>query len=643
VRRAQLEAAVAAANVPVLLMVLVHLTGDLAWLRAPYLPTRPKGMDDHDTGGLPEGVRDEVRRHAVDAIARVWEGAAPAVEDPDEALLERMLSVCMGESVPPVYARMMRTELRGAPAVPETTRATRPPAPAERDPTVLVVGAGVSGICAAIKLRDAGFHVEVAEKEADLGGTWGANRYPGCGVDTPSHLYSYSFAPHRWPTYFAQREHVEAYLRRVVDDFGIGDAIRFGTEVVEASFDATSADWSVTLADANGRTERRRYGVVITAVGQLNRPHVPAIAGLDRFRGPVFHSAAWPEGLDIRSRRVAVVGTGASAMQIVPAIADDVAELTIFQRSPQWAIDNDNYFRAVPAEVQLLLDRVPYYGAWYRCRLAWIYNDRVHASLQVDPGWPHQDRSSNAGNDAHRRLFTEYIESELGDRRYLRSVALPDYPPFGKRMLIDNGWFRTLTRDHVELVPSAVRRVTERGPVDDADVEHEVDVLVLATGFEAQRLLAPMRIAGRGGRTIREQWGDDDPRAYLGLMVPGFPNFFTLYGPNSNLGHGGSWITIAEAQVHYVVQILHAMRRERLRAVEVTEAAHDRYNAEVDSRHARMIWTHPGMDTWYRNARGRVVTNSPWRIVDYWSMTREPAWEDLSAEPAAARAAVGQR
>lgn len=632
--RDELEAAVAEANVPVLLMVLVHLTGELRWLEAPYLPGRTKALDEHPTGGLPPQVQAEVRAHAVDAVLAA-EGQPAAIELPDEGLLERMLSVCMGEAVPPEQARMLRAELA---AVQRRAGAGDDAAdtPATGGPRVLIVGAGVSGICAAIGLLEAGFEVELVEKEDQLGGTWAANRYPGSGVDTPSHLYSYSFAPHAWSTYFARAEEVHDYLRRVAREFGVEPRIRLRTEVTRMAYDATRAEWEVTTrsagGDGDGETATRRYGVVITAVGQLNRPKIPALPGLDDFAGPAFHSSRWPDGLDLRGKRVAVVGNGASAMQIVPAIVDEVAELRIFQRSPQWSTGNDDYFRAVTERTQLLHDHVPFYARWYRWRLAWIHNDRVHPSLQVDPSWSHPERSINAINDAHRRHFTAYIEGEIGDRDDLRPAAVPDYPPFGKRMLIDNGWYRALRRDHVELLTGGVRAVTAGGVVDDHGVEHPADVLVLATGFEAQRLLAPIEIAGRDRRTIRGQWGDDDPRAYLGLMVPGFPNFFCVYGPNSNLGHGGSWITIAEAQVDYLVRVLGQMRAQGLRAVEVSAEAHDDYNEGVDRAHERMIWSHPGMDTWYRNGRGRVVTNMPWRIVDYWAMTREPDWTKLKRE-----------
>lgn len=632
-----LEAALELANVPILQMVLVHLTGDLRWLEAPFTPTRPKGMDDHDTGGLPADVQASVRRAAASAIAAAWEGRAPAVPTPDGALLRRMLSVCMGEDVPPEYAEMMRFEM-GFGASRHALQASDR-VPAAGGPRVLVVGGGASGICAAVALRRAGFAFDLVEKTQDIGGTWAANRYPNCGVDTPSHLYSYSFAPHAWPRYFARREDVHAYLHRVVDEFGIEPFVRLGTEVTRLEY-REGGTWLATLDGGHG-IERRSYDAVITAVGQLNRPKVPRLPGLESFRGPAFHSSEWPDGLDVEGRRVLVVGTGASAMQIVPAIADRTRHLTVFQRSPQWAIGNDKYFADVPSGVQRLLDRVPFYAAWYRCRLAWIHNDRVHAALRVDPAWKHPDRSVNAANDAHRRLLTAYIESELGERRDLLPLVLPDYPPFGKRMLIDNGWFRTMTRADVSLVPHGVRAVTPEGVVDDAGAHHVGDVLVLATGFEAQRLLASIEVCGRGGTSLRSLWGEDDPRAYLGLMVPGFPNFFSLYGPNSNLGHGGSWLTIAEAQVHYVMEILDEMRRGEIASVEVRSDAHDAYNEEVDRRHRSMIWSHQGMDTWYRNSAGRVVTNSPWRIVDYWRMTRHPTWEDLIVRHAGGRRPAG--
>ena len=279
------------------------------------------------------------------------------------------------------------------------------------------------------------------------------------------------------------------------------------------------------------------------------------------------------------------------------------------------------------------MEHVPFYRRWYRTRLAWNTNDRVHPSLQVDPEWEHPERSINAVNDAHRRVFTRYLRAELDGRDDLLAKALPDYPPFGKRMLLDNGWFAALRRDDVELVTEAVAAVTPTGVRGAAGTEVDADVVVLCTGFETHKLLHLMDVRGRAG-ALHDLWGPDDADAHLGITVSGFPNLFLTCGPGTVLGHGGSYITIAECQVRYIVDALTTMVAEGLGAVDVSPEAHADYVARQDDAHSRMIWTHPGMRNWYRNAAGRVVCTLPWRIVDYWTMTRHVDWSEFSVEPA---------
>jgi 4-hydroxyacetophenone monooxygenase len=264
---------------------------------------------------------------------------------------------------------------------------------------------------------------------------------------------------------------------------------------------------------------------------------------------------------------------------------------------------------------------VPFYREWYRFRLAWAFNDRIHASLQKDPDWPYPERSLNRVNDSHRRFFTSYLESQLEGRGDLIERALPTYPPFGKRMLLDNGWFAALKRSNVDLITSSVSALTRTGIVAADGTERPVDIVVFATGFQARRPIH-LDIRGRQGRSLAEVWGDDDARAYLGITTPGFPNLFFMYGPNTNLGHGGSFINLAEGQANYIADALCQMLNTGIVSIECRPEVCDEYNARLDAAHERMVWTHPGMDTWYRNAKGRVVTNMPWRVVDYWTMTR---------------------
>ena len=630
-RRALLEG-VKHANIPTLIPLLVQLTGERKWLERPYAPRRGRGLDDNDTGGLPEAIRDEITSAAHKVIANWLDGAPVALARPDNALLARMLSVSMGEEAPPEYGEIIAADMGMA----SHRLGKTPHAPI--DFHVAIIGAGGSGICAAVKRREVGIGCEIFEKGPEFGGTWCENTYPGAGVDTPNHIYSLSFAQNDWSRYFALQSELLDYFIGVADRYGLRECTRFNTAVRRAVWDEASKKWDVELRRPGGDAEQITANVVVSAVGALNNPLIPRIPGLDTFPGPAFHTAQWPKNIDVSGKRVAVIGNGASAMQVVPAIAGQVEHLTIFARSKQWAAPFPQFQKEVPGPVRALLRNVPLYYAWYRQRLAWTFNDRIHESLQKDPNWPHPERSLNAVNDAHRSFFTDYVVAELGERQDLLVKVLPDYPPFGKRMLLDNGWYRAIARDNVTLVAERLAEVRGRTLLGSGGEAHEADILVLATGFRAVEFLASFEVIGRQGRVLRDFWGQDNARAYLGATIPGFPNLFTLLGPNVGLGHGGSVIKAVELQVDYVVSVLERLFDQGTASVEVREDVYEHYNAHVDEAHERMVWTHRGADNWYRNSRGRVVAITPWRNDDFWRMTRQANVDDyVFAAPDPAR------
>jgi 4-hydroxyacetophenone monooxygenase len=637
VDEARLREAVRSANLPTLVMVLFILTGDDRWMREPFRPSRTRGLGPNDGGGFAPEVAEEIRSSTVAAVTEWSHGKAPAVTAPSPSLLRDMLSTCMGEEVPPEYERLMREEMGFVPPAP----VRRVPAAevAARDFSVVVIGAGISGLIAAVGLQEAGIPFVILERNQEVGGVWLTNTYPGAGVDTPSYLYSFSFFQRDWSGHFGKRDEMVTYLSDMADHYGLRDHIVFGTEVESAVYDEVAQRWTVTARGSGGAVDEYPGTAVISGVGLFNKPKVPEIPGMETFRGPSFHTANWPEDLDLTGKRVAIVGTGASAMQVVPAVVDRVSDLTVFQRSPQWVAPNEEYFAPIGEDVHWLMRHVPHYHDWYRFRLAWVFNDRVHASLQIDPEWEHPDRSLNARNEGHRRYFTRYLESQLAGRPDLIEKCLPTYPPFGKRMLLDNGWFAALQRPNVHLVTDGVARITEAGVVSTTGEEVEADVIVFSTGFETTRYIQPLEVVGRGGRTLRETWGDDDASAYLGITTPGFPNFLFMYGPNTNSGAGGSYFFIGESQGRYILDLISRMGREGIGAVECTVEAHDRWVSAVDAAHERMVWTHPGMSTYYRNSQGRVVTNSPYRVVEYWAMTHEADLADFVTEHVVARAA----
>lgn len=615
-----LRAALQQADCVPQLLVQAQLSGDTDLLdqAAPYIHGGWSFMEE-----IPPVLRRTITERLIGTLKACADGdPAAAPPRPSRETVARLLSVGVGELVPDDYVPLIFEEMTGWPEDTRDVTWRRPVEPARAGPGVVIVGAGLSGICLAIKLRQAQIPFVIFEKNDAVGGTWYENSYPGCAVDIPTQTYSFSFEPKLdWSRHFATRGELWSYLEQCADKYDIRRDIHFGMEVTDARFDEERSLWQIVARDRDGTSHTTTSPVFVPAVGQLNRPSKPRIAGLDTFPGPVFHTAEWDHDVDVSGRRVALVGTGASSMQVGPAIAGKVDRLVVFQRTPNWAGLNKNYHETITAGMKWALANVPHFRQWHRALLFWASGDIMHPTIQVDPAWSDQRLSISAPNRRLRDTLTSYIRAEIGERTDLLDKVIPDYPPYGKRMLRDNYWYRMLKRDNVDLIASGVERIENDTLIDQNGGRHRADIIVLATGFQAGRMLWPMNIVGRGGRSIRDLWGDDDPRAYLGMTVPGFPNMFILYGPNTGLGHGGGLFFHAECQVRYIMQCLRELIEGGHATMECRAAVFDEYNRRVDEAHGRMVWTHGGVRNWYKNSRGRVVANSPWRLVDYWKLT----------------------
>lgn len=618
----EIAAALQHVSIPTLLLSCVHITGDPRFIRE----FKQNGIFLNEIQGfMADDDKARARAEALQVIVDYRDRGCPQPDPLPAELVKEMMDWAACESVPDTYLGLLAEELdlSGAdprrPPLLECDRAAELP--------VVVIGCGESGILAGIRLAQAGIPFTIVEKNAGPGGTWWENHYPGARVDVANHFYCFSFEPNNnWGHYFAEQPELQAYFTDMIAKHQLGDHIRWRTEVTEAAWDDDGGTW--TLTTAAGDTIRAR--AVITAVGQLNRPHLPDLDGAADFTGPAFHSASWDHSVDLAGKRVALIGAGASGFQIAPAIAGNVKQLTVFQRTPQWMFPNPMYHDAVPDGVRWALEHLPFYGRWYRFLLLWPGADKGLEAARVDPDYPGQDYAVSEINALARQMFTGWITDQVGDDEALLAKVLPDYPATGKRTLQDNGtWLKTLQRDNVELVRTGIERITPHGVQTADGVHHDADVIVYATGFRHTDVLWPMRVTGRGGTDLHGLWGSR-PYAYLGITVPGFPNFFLLYGPGAHLAHGGSLIFNSELEMRYIDACLAKLARERLHSIEPTARAAAEWHRATQEEINKTVWAHPAIKhSYFKNADGEIHTVSPWRLDQYWAAVREPDWSQF--------------
>lgn len=604
-------------------MVLYHYTGDVRWLADPYRPVRDVNLIANPAAGFSPEVQQEIRAAAAEIFAAGVQ--APKIADPGPDRFSEMLDCFLGERVPAEYTPLLREDMGYDDGDSSWAEAT-----SQRDRvgcSVVIVGAGVFGLCLASQLKRLDVPFTILERNEEVGGTWLNNRYPGCGVDTPNHFYAYSFAPNPgWRHYFSPRDELQAYLEAFATDHDLRRHIRFGVEFEGAAWNERSQRWQIEASEPAG-SFGLESNVLVVATGHFNEPIEANFPGKGDFEGEILHTARWPDEVDLAGKRVGVIGTGATSMQLVPNIASEVASLTVFQRTPQWVRPVANYNARVEPAAQWLFEHVPEYARWYRFGLFWRYGDGLLRYLRKDPDWPHPERSLNRTNDRHRAEMTAFVEDQLADRPDLVEKCVPTYPPFAKRILIDNGWFETLRRPHVQLETEAIERFTPAG-IRTPATEHKLDVIITATGFNVTNLAARFDIVGLHGSALAEDWADDNPTAYLGMAVPKFPNMFVMYGPNTNVGHGGSGMWLAENQSRYISSAIVAMVEERATSIDCRDVRRGEWTDMVDRLHEDLVWTHPGLTTYYRTAQGRVRSPMPIRLVDYWEATHAADLDD---------------
>ena len=614
----ELASALAQANLPTLLASYVQLSGDADFLErfAPCIRPAYSNPPTH----IPDDLADELRSR-LHRLLTTGEGLSTS--SPSDALVQRIMSVAVGEPVADEFVELVYDQCGFKPWIDRSRIATRKPAPAGFK--VLVIGAGLTGMAASTKLTEAGYGHIVIEKNPEVGGTWYENRYPGVGVDTPSHFYSFSWEiwPD-WSHYHPQGADMQRYLVEVANKYDLRRNIRFNTAVETMVYDKTTGLWTVTVRNRDGGTEDLMVNAVINGHGPVNRYKFPDIEGLDSFAGPVVHTANYPADLDLKGKRVAVIGTGASAAQLVGAIAPDVASLTIFQRSKHWVLYNPEIAHAVEDGMKWALAHIPTFKEWFRFKVYWAAADGLFANVLQDPAYAGNPLAVSAGNEATRQYALYYMQQKFADRPDLIEKLTPDFPIFSKRIILDNGWYDALARGNVMLETSGVKRIHPHDVEAGDGTVHDADVIICATGFNVSKMIGNLTIKGIDGRDLGEEWGEEDPRSYLGMVMPGFPNLFWTVGPNSAPNHAAGQNLISECQINWIIEALDRIVEADAKAFEVKQDAFDAWNRKVEERMPDMIWSHPGANSYYNNSKGRIFLSWPWRLVDFFNETRAP-------------------
>ncbi|SKB08945.1 flavin-containing monooxygenase [Aeromicrobium choanae] len=614
---AGLEEHVHAAAVPTLVLLAAHVTGDLSLLRPEWKPSAAVLPQS----GLDPATDEEARAVCAARLAEAISSGEPWPNQPTEEFLRAVADWAL-DSDDDDIAALLSVAFVAEGTDPRAPRWTIDEVAPDRPFRAIVIGSGIAGLMVGLRLKQAGIDFTIYEKAPHIGGTWWENTYPDCRTDVHSHIYTYSFQAHDWPSYFGRQEVILDYLTDFAKNNGLLEHIRFNTEVSDATWDEQSSRWNVGIIDPDRKAAVESADILVSAVGQLNRPMIPDLPGLDGFSGPAFHSAEWDHSIDFTGKNVAVIGTGASALQFAPTLARQAAKVTIYQRSAPWLMPTPELRQEIGESERWLLNNLPLYRSFYRFT---IFVPRAIGQLDaatVDPNYPPTEVAVSEANERLRVLLTGYLTEQAGDRTDLLPKIIPDYPAGAKRIIRDDGtWVATLKRDNVELVTSAVSGITADGVVADG-TERPADVIVFGTGFRASDFLTPMTVTGAGGKDLHDAWGLD-ACAYMGLTIPDFPNLFCMYGPNTGLVLHGNVVFFMECQANYVAKSVELLLREDVHSMSLTQEKFESYRDEIFAASAHRVWEWSGTHSWYQNAAGRSTIMWPLPTWDYVEGTSE--------------------
>lgn len=620
-----LEEALAQANLSVLRMALYQATRDpeLENMHVNKVPLRGGAFHGYI---VDDRHADTIRRKAADFLLSGVPAADP--DSPSDEDLKRMMSLMIGEPLSDSEFRLGREELAFDEFPREATWTGATPSIPEGF-QVAIIGAGASGIAAAIQFERLGIPYVIYERQSGIGGTWHLNHYPDARVDTSSFLYQFKFVKnYPWPEYFASQKEVKKYLEHVAKTFGVYEHIVFDIELKSARFRDEDQSWELELEDQDGRRETVPANVVVSAAGQFSTPRRPDIPGVDGYKGAFFHTTAWDDDYDFAGKRIAVIGNGSTGVQLMPKLAQSASQTYAFQRTPQWISPMEGYRESISPEIRWLFDNMPHYWNWY-CYHTQVTTSGMQLAQEYDPAWQDAGGLISERNDGLRKNLTEYIESKVSHRTDLLANLVPDYAPLARRLVVDNGWYDALLRDNVELVTTGIERFTTSGVITGDGREIELDAVAFAGGFDVSKYLFPAEYTGRGGVTMASAWSKDGPRAYLGMAVPNFPNLFVFYGPNAQ-ARSGAFLSWIEIWSRYAAQgIVHLLEHGH-RSMVVREEVFTDYNERLDEATKGLIWERegPANRNYYVNEHGRQNVNWPWRNEHYFELVERLNPED---------------
>lgn len=611
----KIRSALGYASINALRIALYHQTRDpeLAAMPVKEHPVRGGALS---TFVVPRSFHDQIREKA---LAYLLSGArARPVPTREEAA--ELMALFSGRRPTTAEVNYGYEELAFEEYPRNAVWQTTPPKSRLNDFAVTIVGSGFSGLAAAVQLERLGIRYQIIERLPSLGGTWHINDYPEARVDVPTFAYQYKFEKdYPWQSFFAPQKELLAYANHIADKYHIKPNIRFATRLTNAIWNSASKRWEIELEGSDGVRTKDHTNVIISASGLFSTPKLPAIPGIEDFRGTMFHTTDWDHAFDYRGKKIAVIGTGSTGTQLAREMGLAAGKLTVFQRTANWVTPIAGYHDKVPEEVKWLFNNMPGYRSWfvYTNYYAELATQDLH---DLDPDWIADGGRVNPKNQQLRESLTEFIRSKVSHKKGLFEKLVPTHSPLSRRLVIDNSWYETLVRDNVEVVTEGIKRITANSIIDNNGNEHEVDLIVLSAGFRVSQYLWPAEYRGREGQSLEALWASDGARAFKGLTVPGFPNFFMMYGPNAQC-RAGSFHSIVECLARYIGNLLVHMLEEDKSSIEVRESAYLRYNSDLDAAMKKLLWEdEQGGGGYYVNEHGRAGVIMPWRLHDFYQM-----------------------